>query len=261
MILNNDDGNALISNCIKENIRINVGRVGFVELSACAWNNYTKGEFSLGDPQIEMAQNNAGVYGSISDVVSFCQHYQDAIANCNIQVSWEMGPDRDRLQDCFFESCKYAHFIRNRSVEPFFFSDPWSKELEGKKVLVIHPYSKSIQKQYENRDLLWKNKNVLPSFDLSTYKSVQSIAKTGPHSGWLESFNLMKKDIMYLDFDIALLGCGGYGMPLAHFISEGLNKSAIYVGGGLQILFGIKGKRWDEHSDISPFYNEHSCCR
>ena len=29
------------------------------------------------------------------------------------------------------------------------------------------------------------------------------------------------------------------------------------MGGGTQILFGIKGKRWDEHDVISTFYNEH----
>ena len=25
-----------------------------------------------------------------------------------------------------------------------------------------------------------------------------------------------------------------------------MNKSAIYVGGGLQLLFGVMGKRWDD---------------
>ena len=25
----------------------------------------------------------------------------------------------------------------------------------------------------------------------------------------------------------------------------------------LQIMFGIKGKRWDTHPEISSFYNEH----
>ena len=55
----------------------------------------------------------------------------------------------------------------------------------------------------------------------------------------------MCNDIERLDFDIALLGCGGYGLPLCNFIYKKMNKSAIYVGGGLQLLFGIMGNRWE----------------
>ena len=29
------------------------------------------------------------------------------------------------------------------------------------------------------------------------------------------------------------------------------------MGGPTQILFGIKGKRWDDHPVISKFYNEY----
>jgi hypothetical protein len=55
----------------------------------------------------------------------------------------------------------------------------------------------------------------------------------------------MCNDIKEIEFDIALLGCGGYGLPLANFIYEKMNKSAIYIGGGLQLLFGVMGKRWE----------------
>ena len=41
------------------------------------------------------------------------------------------------------------------------------------------------------------------------------------------------------------------------FIKNDLNKPSIYVGGGLQILFGIKGDRWDNHEDVSTFYNSY----
>jgi hypothetical protein len=36
-----------------------------------------------------------------------------------------------------------------------------------------------------------------------------------------------------------------------------MNKSAIYMGGELQILFGIKGERWDGWEKVNKFYNEH----
>ena len=59
----------------------------------------------------------------------------------------------------------------------------------------------------------------------------------------------MCNDIKNLDFDIALLGCGGYGLPLCNFIKMDMNKSAIYIGGGLQLLFGVMGRRWENRDD------------
>ena len=34
-------------------------------------------------------------------------------------------------------------------------------------------------------------------------------------------------------------------------------RKAVHLGGATQILFGIKGKRWDAHEVISGLYNEH----
>jgi hypothetical protein len=67
----------------------------------------------------------------------------------------------------------------------------------------------------------------------------------------------MKDDISKLDFDIALLSCGGYGPPLCLHIFSSMQKTAIYVGGALQILFGIKGKRWTQRADFRRFMNQH----
>ena len=57
-------------------------------------------------------------------------------------------------------------------------------------------------------------------------------------------------------FDVALMGCGGYGLPLAAYIRGNLSRSAIYVGGGLQLMFGITGSRWLGRADMKPWVNE-----
>ena len=62
----------------------------------------------------------------------------------------------------------------------------------------------------------------------------------------------MKRQIRsQLPFDLTILGCGGYGHPLQHFIVSELGKPAIYIGGATQLLFGIRGTRWDEHEELS----------
>lgn len=67
----------------------------------------------------------------------------------------------------------------------------------------------------------------------------------------------MKNDISSLDFDVALVSCGAYGLPLVNHIKNKLCKTGIYVGGALQLFFGIKGRRWDHHDEISLLFNEH----
>ena len=50
-------------------------------------------------------------------------------------------------------------------------------------------------------------------------------------------------------FDVAIIGCGAYGMPLAAMLKQA-GKQAIHLGGATQLLFGIKGKRWEEIKTI-----------
>ena len=59
-----------------------------------------------------------------------------------------------------------------------------------------------------------------------------------------------------VDFDIAIIGAGAYGLPLCSYVKL-KGKKAIHMGGATQILFGIKGMRWDSHEYISKLYNEN----
>lgn len=142
----------------------------------------------------------------------------------------------------FSKECK---MVQLESLYPFFVERPWMKALEGKKVLVIHPFKETIEAQYAKRKLLFKNNDCLPDFDLKVIKAVQSMAgEETPFSSWFEALDYMKDEISKTDFDVAIIGCGAYGLPLAGFIKEELHKKAIHMGGGTQLLFGIKGKRW-----------------
>ncbi|WP_195500722.1 GT-D fold domain-containing protein [Bacteroides clarus] len=130
------------------------------------------------------------------------------------------------------------------SLEPFWAQHPWTRILKNKKVLVIHPFAESIKQQYTKKDLLFKNKDILPTFKLSTIKAIQSIGGNDLFSNWFDALNWMKNEMNKIDYDICLIGCGAYGFPLAaHAKRQG--KKAIHLGGALQLLFGIRGKRWE----------------
>ena len=74
-------------------------------------------------------------------------------------------------------------------------------------------------------------------------------------SNWFETLDALTEETYKLDFDIALIGCGAYGFPLASRIKN-LGKKSIHLGGATQVMFGIKGKRWDQRSRFMNLYNE-----
>lgn len=144
------------------------------------------------------------------------------------------------------------------TLEPWYMaSNPWSRALEGRKVLIIHPFSKTIEEQYKKREELFPGTDILPKFELHTMKAVQTIAgeKDDRFETWFDALEYMFEEAMHIDFDVAILGCGAYGFPLAAKIKQA-GKKAVHLGGATQLLLGIKGKRWDDMPQISKLYNE-----
>ncbi len=162
------------------------------------------------------------------------------------------------LKEDFFASVlKQANFVKLETLEPYDFEHPWSKALEGKKVLVIHPFAKTIEMQYKKRELLFANKDVLPAFELITLKAVQTIAgEQADFETWFDALAYMERQIDAIDFDVAIIGCGAYGFPLAAYVKQ-IGKKGIHLGGATQFLFGIKGKRWEDIPEMAAMMNEH----
>lgn len=144
----------------------------------------------------------------------------------------------------FNKSCKFVSLV---SLEPFWSINPWTVALKGKKILVVHPFADSIIKQYSKREFLFDNNEILPQFkSLQVIKAVQSVGGAkSEFKSWFDALHFMEKQIDNSDYDIALIGCGAYGMPLAaHCKLTG--KKAVHLGGVLQMLFGIIGRRWED---------------
>lgn len=136
---------------------------------------------------------------------------------------------------------------------------PWTKALKGRKVLVIHPFANTIEEQYKKREFLFPaNPDILPEFELHTIKAVQTIAgqKDERFENWFEALDYMKSEIDRVDFDVALIGCGAYGFPLASYCKN-IGKIAVHIGGDLQMLFGILGARWENYDITRKLVNEY----
>lgn len=193
---------------------------------------------------------NAGFFpNQIVDVELFCKLYLNEIKQIDLLGSWLEY--EDKVLDLTVVKIPLG------DLEPYFYTNPWTRVLNGKSVLIIHPFEETIKLQYQKRRLLFSNENVLPDFKLMTIKSVQSIGgKCDYFNSWFEALDWMKNEIDKISFDIAIIGCGAYGLPLASYIKK-IGKKAVHLGGSTQVLFGIKGKRWDSMQEISSMYNEY----
>lgn len=234
-----------------------VSRFGSVEFSC--YINYRKGGHPLWwlrtvkpfwrkDQVLFEMQNNAGFFNGTHKVYSeFADLIYDSAKQVDILGTWM------ECENIIEDKMSYRK-VKLLDLEPFFAEKPWSKYLENKDVLVVHPFKKSIENQYQRREFLFANPDVLPKFkSITVIKSVQSIGGNScGFNSWFDALHHMERQIDAVDYDVVLIGCGAYGMPLAAYCKK-KGKQAIHLGGALQLLFGIRGKRWDEQYKIARY--------
>lgn len=190
---------------------------------------------------IKQMQDWSGFFpAEIPQIERFCKLMLQDIPEVDILGSWL---DNERLVKPMLNAKK----IHLRLLEPFWSDNPWTKVLKDKKVLVIHPFVTSIQNQYNQREFLFKNKDILPSFkSLTIIEAVQSLGKGDSRFvDWFQALNYMKSQMDKADYDVCLVGAGAYGFHLAAHAKR-MGKKGIHIGGALQLLFGIKGNRWED---------------
>lgn len=195
----------------------------------------------------------AGYFPETNDALNrFANRVVEDARELDILASWLAG--EKRLRKIYFPNVQ-AIFLDDLTA--FWFNHPWTGALKGRRVLVIHPFADTIRQQYARRRKLFEDPEVLPDFDLITYRSVQSaIGLQTPYKTWFDALDKMCADIANIDFDVALIGCGAYGMSIGAFVKRELRKQAVHLGGISQMIFGIKGRRWDIRPSFSRYYND-----
>lgn len=203
---------------------------------------------------LDKLYRNAGVFPA-SEIVAerFSKVMIDAASEVDLLGAWCRNCE-DYILRTYMPD---ANITALKNLEPYYYENPWSQVLEGKKILVIHPFEETIRSQFNKREHLFKNARVLPQFELHTLKAVQSIAGNKPEEfdNWFEALEWMYYEAIKVDFDIAIIGCGAYGFPLAAKLKH-YGKKAFHLGGATQLLFGIKGARWDNGYVGKNLYNE-----
>lgn len=246
-------GNRAIRERIEAGRPFAAARFGSVELSAVVYREAKRlGKKALNTDR-ELCTNAGFFPGEEKEIDKFCKMVLEGIPQIDLLGIWH-NPEEEYVVRHYMP---YTEVMPIESIEPYVYKNPWSSALKNKKVLVIHPFAESIRKQYERREKIFTDLNVLPEFQLKILKAVQTQAeeRDSRFEDWFQALEYMKEQMDCTDYDVAVIGCGAYGMPLAiHAKRQG--KQAVHMGGATQILFGIKGRRWDDNAVISKLYNE-----
>lgn len=270
-ITNPDEASKVIYNLLASGKPCMIARYGAFELATTinylgvtsfhpsAW-KFIKGEqpeWWWNKNLMRYMQTNAGFFPSTDEnLMKFGKLMVEDSLQVDVLGSWL--PDEKIIIPYMKEDVKRCSLLL---LEPYWSSTPWSRILEGKRVVVVHPFAESIRKQYEeNREHLFKNKEVLPQFcSLRVVKAVQSLGgECNGFKDWFEALEWMKNEIDKEEYDICLIGCGAYGFPLAAHVKR-TGHQAVHLGGALQLLFGIKGKRWENPEYGVNVFRKQGC--
>jgi hypothetical protein len=250
---------ATIASAIRADEPFMVGRPGGVESLAVAYalrhrlSTHNRGEWTA-KLRKDLALGPGVVSRSDEELDRFALQYLSAASTSDVLVVGRFAPHVIRIMPLVErEDLHIADFV---ALEPYtairFGVSSWTAALAGKRVLIIHPFERSIREQYDRRESIRGVADILPAFDLQVVRPPVTFAGQDSARTWQEDLASLTADIAKQSFDVAIVGAGGYGLPAAAFI-RGMGKPVVHLAGATQLIFGIRGARWDDDPAYRDF--------
>lgn len=257
-------GNALLFELVSTGRPFAAGKIGDTELEVLLKYDAARGDTrSFFDAvahrghELDFLHLNSGVFPKTRDVVArWAEVYLDALSQLDLLGVWyNSGED-----DVIHKYAAGAALTADIALEPYYHHPPWTRGLRGKRVLVVTPFAGSIQQQWRRQggeQLFPGNPEVMPSFELSVIRSPFSAGLAPPtHKDWHVALADLQEQMANSDWDIAIVGAGAYSIPLCAHARTKLGRAAVHLGGATQLLFGVRGRRWESHEFIRTLFNE-----
>lgn len=241
-----------------------VGRNGTIEIEVLFFWVLRRKTYPYPERLRQQIQRNAGIFPDTDESIDrWCEAYIDALKVMDGGAAGWYKPtehmEKSILELCVGEGCFSTPL---RSLEPYYVEPGkrWTQHLTGKQVCVVSSFAETMRTQVQRKgiwnDLIDYSKTEW-SFVKTGYAPTTALGKAAwpVEGGWEEAVDYVIKEVTAAKPDICLIGCGGLGMVIAGRLKR-LGISAFVLGGAIQILFGIKGRRWATHDVISKFWND-----
>jgi len=240
-----------------------IGRHGTIELSVILFQTKYG---SINPIQSAILESNAGIFPTTAESIQAWIHeYKDAVNQADVVAAGWYKPLAEEEWSYLQTQSPNSNRIPLRSLEPYYVmpESSWYRALEGQRVTVVSSFAETMKQQLKQMYNVWpQTPNFFPttakwSFVRSYYSPTTaqgSCEWPSPIQSWSDAVTYLETEIAKTNPQIVLLGCGGLAMVLAKRLkAKGI--VAIVVGGAIQLLFGIKGNRWNNHDTISKLYN------
>jgi hypothetical protein len=178
----------------------------------------------------------------------FCAALVEAAATLDVMGVMGYSGEPEVLQ----HHATRARLISLKALDPWYFPDPWSRHLAGRRVVVVSPFARTIAAQFARRAEIWPKAAgaVLPDFSLRTVLMPLSPGLAPPaEPDWETRLARVQAAMEAEPYDLALIGAGGISLLLAAQARRA-GRIGFHMGGPTQVLFGIRGRRWD----VDPWY-------
>ena len=216
-------------------------RVGEVELRSLIYDDN------------KMMYSNAGFYGDNDALLSWKKKYMSSIVNADLLMNVYTCNSFTITSKLLMDVGLFKDTIPYWEEDLSFWLDVLDDMADIKQEIgIISYFADEMKSQQKHLDKI-HNRKISNKF---SYIQTYNTCGGGPHKDFFETLEIMKKKIDKSTADYFLVSCGCYGLLLCDYIKD-KGKNAIYVGGQLQLLFGLKGARWDERKNISKLYNKY----
>lgn len=202
--------------------------------------------------------NTGGLFPIRRDIFDrFCREYEQGLQSMDIVAQWQHGQDYEgilerRVIECFApQACRVGLYTLVQVLNP---PRPWLADLANLRWLVIHPFEQTIRAQLPHLSSLGTFPDSCASalhqraLDTRFFSPPQFSYMVPPrHRDWFHALEEIKQEMeLQKDhFDIALIGAGAWSIPLAAH-AKAIGRKGLHLGGSLQLLFGIKGGRFEK---------------
>lgn len=200
------------------------------------------------------AVQDAGLFPAALDFYDrFAQVYLQAVRELDI-VGWMLKFDKNRQREMlnFFQITNSLTDFHNLHPDQAIPDDPtncYLPLLRGKKILIVNPFGNLLAAR-ATREIfegVWRvsGKKFFAPASVEGLEFPYGFAREtwARYPTALDLMDEIESRIAQRDFDVALVGAGGMGIPLTACVKR-LGKVGILLGGHLQVLFGVKGRRW-----------------